>query len=45
MSTQMTALVLLTILTETIMSEKNPGFRIFSLMNYESDSEKKSLGF
>ena len=25
--------------------KKNPGFRIFPLLNYESESERKSLGF
>ena len=37
-----------TILTETITSKKKiktPGFGIFSLLNYESESETKSLGF
>ena len=36
-----------TILTETITSEKIkiPGFRISSLLDYESESKRKSLGF
>ena len=38
---------MITILTETITSEKLkiPGFRVFSLLDYKSESERTSLGF